>query len=79
MVGLDSGSVVRVSVAGPWVFDVASYERHTGRRQRERSVWEAEESEAGAAVHTSAGMSQATATAELRRLWRNETRKRRSA
>ena len=32
VVGLDSGSVVRVSVAGPWVFDVASYERHTGRR-----------------------------------------------
>ena len=34
VVGLDSGSVVRVSVSGPWVFDVASYERQTGKRQQ---------------------------------------------
>ena len=30
VVGLDSGSVVRVSVAGPWLFDVASFEAADG-------------------------------------------------
>ena len=77
VVGLDSGSVVRVSVAGPWVFDVVSYERHTGKRQQQQHAqlgWEVETSGAGAAAE-----SLSHATAELKRLWRTETRKRHSA
>ena len=67
VVGLDSGSVVRVSVAGPWVFDVASYERQTSQRQASSHGGE------------KSGTSLRLTVAELRRLWRVETRKRRAA
>lgn len=75
VVGLDSGSVVRVSVAGPWVFDVASYERQSGRRQP--VGWEV--GEVDAAVKSGVtGVRLSPAVVELKRLWRIETQKRRA-
>ena len=71
VVGLDSGSVVRVSVAGPWVFDVVSYERQTNKRQLGKAERDMGEVEKGAALSHAAG--------ELKRLWRIEARKRHAA
>ena len=72
VVGLDSSSVVRVSVAGPWLFDVVSYERQTSQRLRRVPVGQAQ-------VVDVLSVSASQPTTELKWLWRTETRKRLAA